>query len=54
MRSDPGLEEADFAFAGQRLDQLDDLAFARYGADVAWIRRQFANWPRTAPPRRLG
>lgn len=52
MRSDPGLEEADFAFAGQRLDQLDDLAFARYGADVAWVRRQFANWPRTAPPRR--
>lgn len=54
MRSDPGLEEADFASAGQRLDELDDLAFARYGADVAWVRRQFANWPRTAPPRRAG
>lgn len=52
MRSDPGLEEADFAAAGRRLDQLDDLAFARYGADAAWLRRQFANWPRTAPPRR--
>lgn len=52
MRSDPGLAEADFAFAGQRLDQLDDLAFARYGVDAAWIRRQFAGWPRTAPPRR--
>jgi hypothetical protein len=52
MESDPGLEEADFAAAGQRLDQLDDLAFARYGVDVAWLRRQFAQWPRTAPPRR--
>jgi hypothetical protein len=52
MESDPGLEEADFAFAGKRLDQLDDLAFARYGADVAWVRGQFATWPRTAPPRR--
>lgn len=52
MQSDPGLEEADFAAAGQRLDELDDLAFARYGADVPWLRQQFATWPRTGPPRR--
>lgn len=51
---DPGLEDADFADAGLRLDQLDDLAFARYGLgpdDVGRLREQFASWPRTAPPR---
>lgn len=51
---DPGLEDADFADAGLRLDQMDDLAFARYGLgadDVARLREQFAPWPRTAPPR---
>jgi hypothetical protein len=51
---DPGLEDADFADAGLRLDQMDDLAFARYGlgaGDVARLREQFAAWPRTAPPR---
>jgi hypothetical protein len=52
---DPGLEDADFADAGQRLDNLDDGAFARYGlgpADVTQLRNRFATWPRTAPPRR--
>lgn len=52
---DPGLQDADFADAGQRLDNLDDGAFARYGlgpADVTQLRDQFATWPRTAPPRR--
>jgi hypothetical protein len=51
---DPGLEDADFADVGLRLDQMDDLAFARYGLgadDVARLREQFASWPRTAPPR---
>jgi hypothetical protein len=51
---DPGLEDADFADAGLRLDQMEDLAFARYGLgadDVARLREQFAPWPRTAPPR---
>jgi hypothetical protein len=51
---DPGLEDADFADAGLRLDELDDAAFARYGltpTDVAALRGQFATWPRTAPPR---
>ena len=51
---DPGLDDADFAEAGCTLDELDDLAFARYGlgtAEVAQLRAQFADWPRTAPPR---
>lgn len=54
VQSDPGLEPADFADAGRHLDQLDDLAFARYGlgpSDVASLRERFASWPRTAPPR---
>lgn len=53
-RADPGLEAADFADAGRHLDQLADLAFARYGLgprEVAGLRDQFAAWPRTAPPR---
>jgi hypothetical protein len=56
-QADPALEPADFADAGRHLDQLDDLAFARYGldrADVARLRGQFAAWPRTAPPRKSG
>jgi Nucleotidyl transferase AbiEii toxin, Type IV TA system len=48
-RRDPGLEERDFAEAGQELDRLTDAQFAQYGltpADVARIRAAFADWPR--------
>lgn len=50
-RLDPGLEPRDFADAGERLDQIDDEAFARYGlspTDAAVLRERFAVWPRTA------
>ncbi len=50
-RLDPGLTARDFAEAGQRLDQIDDAAFARYGLgldEVAVLRARFAAWPRTA------
>lgn len=46
---DAGLTGRDFADAGLRLDGMEDARFARYGltpADVAEIRRQFADWPR--------
>jgi hypothetical protein len=47
---DPGLTAEDFADAGQRLDQLGDDRFARYGLtpeDVTRLRELFAAWPRT-------
>jgi hypothetical protein len=47
---DPGLEDRDFAGAGDRLDQMTDRAFARYGLaeqDVAELRARFADWPRS-------
>jgi hypothetical protein len=50
-RLDPGLTARDFAEAGQRLDQIDDAAFARYGLgpdEVAIMRARFAAWPRAA------
>jgi hypothetical protein len=50
-RLDPGLTAQDFAEAGQRLDQIDDSAFARYGLgpnEVAVLRARFAIWPRSA------
>jgi len=56
---DPGLEDADFADAGQRLDRMRDsrlapqlTAGAVIGQDVAWLRAQFESWPREAAPRR--
>lgn len=55
---DPGLEDADFADAGLHLDQMRDsrlaplLEGAPSGEDVAWLRAQFADWPRVASPRR--
>lgn len=56
---DPGLEDADFADAGQRLDQMRDSRLAAQlteravvGEDVAWLRGQFGSWPREAGPRR--
>jgi hypothetical protein len=53
---DPGLQEADFADAGLHLDRLRDRRLAPLlsvpGEDVAWLRRQFAGWPREAPPRK--
>jgi hypothetical protein len=53
---DPGLEEADFAEAAVRLDQMRDSRLAPLvsglnGEDVAWVRGQFATWPRAAAPR---
>ncbi len=47
---DPGLEDLDFAEAGDRLDNMDGEALARYGLDqqdVTRLRRQFAAWPRS-------
>lgn len=45
---DPGLEDHELASAGDNLDRVDDLAFARYGPDVAaWVRARFADWPRS-------
>jgi len=49
-RLDPGLEDRDFAGAGQRLDQMPDEAFTPLGlspGDVAALRERFADWPRT-------
>jgi hypothetical protein len=62
---DPGLQDADFADAGQHLDRMRDTRLAPLlpggaggyggaggiGGDVAWLRRQFADWPRDAAPR---
>jgi hypothetical protein len=48
-RRDPGLDERDFAEAGQELDRLTDAQFAMYDLtphDVARIREAFADWPR--------
>jgi nucleotidyltransferase AbiEii toxin of type IV toxin-antitoxin system len=49
-RLDPGLTDADFADAGQRLDRWGDGVFAPFGLspqDVAVLRERFAAWPRT-------
>jgi hypothetical protein len=55
---DPGLADADFADAGKRLDKFKDSRLAPLltadGEDTAWLRRQFAPWPRTAAPRLTG
>ena len=59
---DPGLTDADFADAGRHLDRMRDtrlapllasgsLSVGSPGEDVAWLRRQFADWPRDAAPR---
>lgn len=55
---DPGLEDADFADAGLRLDQMRDArleaqltARAVVGENVTWLRGQFGDWPREAGPR---
>ena len=48
-RLDPGLEDRDFAEAGQRLDQMPDEAFAPFGLgprEVSALRERFASWPR--------
>jgi hypothetical protein len=47
---EPGLQDEDFTDAGQRLDRLSDKVFTRYGLtpeDVAQLRKQFADWPRS-------
>lgn len=47
---DPGLEERDFAEAGDRLDRIEDDDLARYGLDasgIARLRERFAGWPRS-------
>jgi hypothetical protein len=48
-RLDPGLEDRDFADAGQRLDRMPDRVFAVYKLsqqDIALLRERFADWPR--------
>ncbi len=48
-RLDPGLDDRDFAEAGQRLDQMPDEAFTPFGLgrrDVVRLRERFAEWPR--------
>ena len=48
-RLDPGLDDQDFAEAGQRLDQMPDEAFTPFGLgrrDVVRLRERFAEWPR--------
>lgn len=48
-RLDPGLQDRDFADAGNRLDQWGDHIFAAYAltpADIAELRKQFTYWPR--------
>ena len=50
-RLDPGLDPRDLTGIPAFLDEVPDGAFARYGlttADVAAVRRRFADWPRTA------
>lgn len=50
QRLDPGLEDRDFADAGSRLDQWDDVAFESFElgqAGLAELRRRFAEWPRS-------
>jgi hypothetical protein len=56
LERDPGLQEADFADAGQHLDQMRDsrlspLLSGLGGEDVTWLRKQFESWPREAAPR---
>ena len=52
---DPGLQVADFADAAVRLDRMKDAQLeeilARTSLTAAWVRQQFADWPRDAPPR---
>lgn len=48
-RRDPGLEDRDFAEAGQELDRMPDNVFAHYDLgpqEVAALRAAFADWPR--------
>jgi hypothetical protein len=46
---DPNLGDHELGYVGNNLDRIDDLAFSRYGPDVAaWVRERFADWPRTA------
>jgi hypothetical protein len=50
-RLDPGLADRDFADAGRQLDLMPDGAFSPFGlssADIARLRKRFADWPRRA------
>lgn len=55
IERDPGLQLADFADAAVRLDRLADAqldeVLAHTSLTAAWVRSQFADWPRDAPPR---
>jgi hypothetical protein len=49
-RLDPGLEDRDFTDAGRQLDRMPDLVFRRYvrrPEDIARMRDQFTDWPRS-------
>jgi hypothetical protein len=53
-RLDPGLQAADFADAGRRLDRIADEAFTDLGLthqDIVTLRGRFAGWPREAEAR---
>jgi Nucleotidyl transferase AbiEii toxin, Type IV TA system len=55
VERDPGLRPADFADAIVRLDRMRDgqleEILSRTSLTAAWVRGQFADWPRDAPPR---
>jgi hypothetical protein len=49
-RLDPGLGERDFADAGSRLDEWNDVGFVPFGltpSGMATLRARFAAWPRS-------
>jgi hypothetical protein len=51
-RLDKGLEDRDFTDAGRQLDRMPDRVFRRYvrrPEDIARMREQFADWPRSDP-----
>ncbi|HWG14573.1 MAG TPA: nucleotidyl transferase AbiEii/AbiGii toxin family protein [Streptosporangiaceae bacterium] len=51
-RLDQGLEDRDFTDAGRQLDRMPDRVFRRYvrrPEDIARMREQFADWPRSDP-----
>jgi hypothetical protein len=55
IERDPGLQLADFADAVVRLDAMMDGQLAeilsRTSLTADWVRGQFADWQRDAPPR---
>jgi hypothetical protein len=56
VERDPGLQPAYFADAVAHLDRMKDgqleEVLARTGLTASWVRGQFADWDRKAPPRK--